>query len=255
MPKDNYLTIAAIAILAYLLADVAHHAFGHGAACILLGGHINSLSSIFVNCSLTGSVIDLAGPLANFILGVLGFALIPLMGRTSSSNRLFLTLVAAFNLFWLWLQLAANAATMTDDWAWPMKQLRINGIGQYAMVAAGIAGYLFTIRMVAKQLASFSIPVARVRIIVMVALISAGIIATVTAAFDPHATEAILRHALPQSLLSSIGLLFVPSRASRCSSSDDVANPVPFSLFWVITAALSALASVVLLGAGIAFKA
>ena len=58
-PKDNIVTIAAIGLLAYASADIGHHAFGHGAACLGLGGRILSLSSIFVNCSLRGAAIDL----------------------------------------------------------------------------------------------------------------------------------------------------------------------------------------------------
>jgi hypothetical protein len=55
--KDNTATIAAIGLLAYASADIAHHALGHGAACLGLGGRIISLSSIFVNCSLHGATI------------------------------------------------------------------------------------------------------------------------------------------------------------------------------------------------------
>jgi hypothetical protein len=68
--KDNVATIGAIGLVAYVAADGAHHALGHGTACLALGGRIRSLSSIFVDCSLTGSAIDLAGPFANLVVGL-----------------------------------------------------------------------------------------------------------------------------------------------------------------------------------------
>src|SRR5436309_2789518 len=84
---------------------VSHHALGHGGACFALGGRINSLSSIFVDCSLTGTAIDLAGPFANLALGLLALLAMRFARPTSASARLFLILVAAFNLFWFELQL------------------------------------------------------------------------------------------------------------------------------------------------------
>ena len=135
--KDNVATIGAIGLLAYVAADGAHHALGHGTACLALGGRIRSLSSIFVDCSLTGSAIDLAGPFANLVVG-LGAVLccavlccavlccavlcIRIVHRTSIAMRLFFILVAAFNLLWFGLQLVFSAATRTDDWAWARRR-------------------------------------------------------------------------------------------------------------------------------------
>ena len=39
-------TVAAIAIIAMVLATAAHEAIGHGAACLLAGGHITQLTSV-----------------------------------------------------------------------------------------------------------------------------------------------------------------------------------------------------------------
>src|SRR5580658_2205809 len=95
--KDNLATVGAIGLLAYVSADVAHHALGHGAACLALGGRIRSLSSVFVNCSVTGAVIDLAGPFANLVTGLAAALCIRVVHRTSTPTRLFFILVAAFN--------------------------------------------------------------------------------------------------------------------------------------------------------------
>ncbi len=250
MTQDNRLTIAAIAILAYLSADVAHHVLGHGAACLISGGHINLLTSVFVNCSLKGSAIDLAGPTANLILGSLAWMILFFMRRVPSSTRLFIILVVAFNLFWFWLQLIFSVITMTDDWAWPMRQFHIAEFGRYGMIAVGVLGYIFASRLVARQFTCFSTTSDRVKVIVGIAWISAGVIAAATAAFDQHPMVTLWRTALPQSLLLSIGLLFIPKKVAAISSTGEAAAPLPLSIYWIITAAVCAVASIVLLGPG-----
>lgn len=253
MTRDNYPTIAAIALLAYLSADVAHHVMGHAAACMALGGQIKSLSSVLVLCSATGSVIDLAGPFANFLTGIVAFVVLLAVRNASSTTRLFLVLVVAFNFFWFFLQLASSVTTSTDDWALFIKQFHIDNLIRNGMIAVGIAGYFLTIHIVARQMAPFASPPARARVIVVIAWITAGFIACSTAAFDPHATEVILRNALPQSMALSIGLLFVPLKAARASSVE-VAASVPFSLAWITLALLAGVASILLLGPGIALN-
>ena len=96
--RDDLLTVAALGLLAYLTADVAHHFLGHGGACWLAGGQILRLSSIVLTCSVTSPLIDLAGPIANFLVGVIALWM---AGATARGTlKLFATLSAAFNLFW-----------------------------------------------------------------------------------------------------------------------------------------------------------
>ena len=249
------MTTAAIGFLAYASADVAHHALGHGAACLGLGGHIISLSSIFVNCSLRGAAIDLAGPLANLVLGLAALLAARIAARASSATRLLFILVAAFNLLWFAVQLLFSAATRTDDWAWAMHQFRVAEPIRYGMIAIGALAYVVTVRAIAAQMAPFAHPGARATTIALTAWLTAGAIACVTAAFDHHAGAAILRHAAPQSFVLSIGLLFVPARAARSSStgsSGGAAAALAFSVPWAATAVLVGAASILWLGPGVA---
>lgn len=250
--KDSVVTIAAIGLLAYASADVTHHALGHGAACLVLGGQIVFLSSSYVHCSLRGATIDLAGPLANLVLGLGALLAARMTSSRSSATRLFLVLVAAFNLLWLTLQLVFSAATRTDDWAWAMHQLHVGAPIRIGMIVVGIVCYAATVRACAVQLAQFGHPRARLGRIVLTAWLTAGALATATAAFDPSAGAVLVRHVLEQSLGLSIGLLFVPVRASRLASPEGEAALVPFSWVWVAAAAMVGAASVALLGPGIA---
>src|SRR5215813_2999135 len=51
MAALDRLTIAAIAVIAYCLANVVHEAVGHGIACVLAGGHALRLDSMSLRCT------------------------------------------------------------------------------------------------------------------------------------------------------------------------------------------------------------
>jgi hypothetical protein len=249
--KDDIATLAAIGLVAYVCADIAHHALGHGVACLVLGGQIRSLSSIFVNCSLTGAAIDLAGPFANIVVG-LAALLASHLTRRAPATRLFLVLAAAFNLFWFGLQLSFSAATRTDDWAWAIKYFHVSEALRYSLVVVGALAYVFSVRVISVAMTRFAHPPGRAMTIVVTAWITAGAIACATAAFDHNPASAILRHAAPQSLLISVGLLFVPARAARLPFTEGSYAAFVMSVPWIVVAVVVGAVSIVYLGPGIA---
>jgi hypothetical protein len=250
--SDNGMTLAAIGLLAYASADIAHHVFGHGGACLALGGSVLSLSSVFVDCTLRGTAIDLAGPFMNLALGILALLVLRLAPRASAATRLFWILVAAFNLFWFAMQLVFSVVTRTDDWAWAMLDFHVGAPGRYTAIVLGIALYLLTARLVAAPLAAYAKPRTRATRIVLIALGSALLLAVTTAVFDHHTPHALLRSAIPQAILLPVGLLFVPERAAALAPPSHVAAPLGFSLSWLMGAGLVAVASIGLLGPGFA---
>jgi len=250
--SDDGLTTAAIGLLAYASADIAHHVFGHGGACLALGGRVVSLSSVFVDCTLRGTAIDLAGPFMNLALGVPALLVLRLAPRAAAATRLFWILVAAFNLFWFAMQLVFSVVTRTDDWAWAMLDLHVGAPGRYAAIVLGIAFYLLTARLLAAPLAAYAKPRARLTRIVLIALGSALLLAGATVVFDHHTPHALLRNAIPQAILLPVGLLFVPERAAALAPSGQAAAKLSFSASWLIAAGLIAAASICLLGPGFA---
>jgi hypothetical protein len=160
--------------------------------------------------------------------------------------------VAAFNLFWFGLQLVFSAATRTDDWAWPMQQFHAVGPVRYGMIALGICSYVLTVRVVGDLLVPFGQSVARVRTIAVTGWVAAGAIAILTAALDSHASNAILRDAVAQSLALPIGLLLAPARAARSLLPKGASNYLGVSIPWIVTAAIVGGLSVAFLGHGFA---
>ena len=250
--KDSIPTIAAIGLVAYVCTDIAHHALGHGAACLIEGGRINSLSSIFVNCSLTVTSIDLAGPVANLALGFIAALGAHIVERRFTATQLFCILLAAFNLLWFGMQFVFSAVTRTDDWASAMQELHVVEPIRYGMIAVGALVYVLTLRFIASVLAPFARPLSRARLIVGTAWLTAGAIACATAAFDHHPAAAILQRAAPQSFLLSIGILFVPRRSARLPTLGGAQATLDLSIPWIIAAVIFGAVSVVCLGPGIA---
>ncbi len=246
-PRDDLVTLVAIGLLAYATADIAHHVLGHGGACRALGGRIVSLSSVFVNCTVRGSAIDLAGPFANLAVGLAALALAHHLSAASTA-RLFFALAAAFNLFWFALLLLFSAATRTDDFAWPMAAFHVSEPVRYGLIAVGGLLYLLSVRAVAVPMAGYARPRARVWRIVVAAWLTAGVLACATALFDRHPAAAILHHAAPQSFIVSIGLLFLPQRAAQISTA--VSPVIGLSVPWVAAALIAAAVSIVFLGPG-----
>jgi len=247
---DNAITIASLGLLAYASADIAHHVLGHGGACLALGGSIVSLSSVFVNCSLHGATIDLAGPLANLALGLAALLVAGVARPTATPTRLFWVLVAAFNLMWFSGQLVFSVATGTDDWAWAMHRFSIGAPGRYGLIAVGALCYFVTYFFAAAGMVNLSHPRARARRIILIVWLTAGVTACATAALDHDAVRALLLQAMPQSFLLSIGLLWVPARAASRSTNTSPAAAVSFSVRWVIGAAIVGVASILVLGPG-----
>jgi hypothetical protein len=245
--RSDIATAASIGAVAYLSADIAHHAFGHGLACLALGGDIRSLSSVFVDCTLTGAVIDLSGPAANLIVGLSAAILVTICGRRWRSLALFLILAAAFNLYWLTLQLVFSVATNSDDWAWPLHVYGIGAPTRWVLAIAAAVGYHLVTRFAGTQLA---VPDrSDARRVVLSAWLAAGAVACLTAAFAKPAISVIVQHALPQALGLSIGLLFVPAMAARRMRGPGLI--VPRSWPWILAAIASTALTMLVLGPGL----
>lgn len=245
--RDDLATAASIGAVAYLSADVAHHALGHGLACVALGGNIRSLSSVFVDCTLTGAGIDLSGPAANCVVGAVAALLAMAYGQRSRLLALFLVLAAAFNLYWLTLQLVFSMATNSDDWAWPMHVYGAGTTIRWSLAAAGAIAYHLITRFVGRQLA---IPDRSDALrVVLAAWLAAGAVACLTAAFATSAISTVFRHALPQSMGLSVGLLFTPAISARQARSPGLA--IHRSWPWILAAIVSSALSVLILGRGV----
>jgi hypothetical protein len=252
--QDNLSTVVAIALVAYVTADITHHALGHGLMCWLRGGQIELLSSVFVRCSRPALAVDLAGPCANLILGLIAALALRITRRMPASTELFYILLAGFNLMWFSIQLIFSVLTDSDDWTWLLHVLNGAPEARYSLIGAGVFVYVMAVRDLRTRLARFARPPGRARVIVVAAWLSAGAIACATALFDPRGPAAVWTKAVPQSLVLSLGLLFLPARARRVVPPPEDCPAIGISRGWMAAAIVLSVLSIVFLGPGIGFK-
>src|SRR5881628_3042569 len=122
-PADSIdrITVVAIAVLAYTIANVVHEGLGHGGAALFLGARPTMFNAIFFNydestVSTTAQrLIAAAGSVADVIFGWIALALLP---RARSARwRYFLWLFAAVNLLAAFGYLLYSGIAGIGDWA------------------------------------------------------------------------------------------------------------------------------------------
>ncbi|HEY2894844.1 MAG TPA: hypothetical protein VGJ16_11540 [Pirellulales bacterium] len=214
--RDDLLTVTAIGLLGYLTADLAHHLLGHGTACLLEHGRILLLSSIVLRCSVQSVLIDLSGPIGNLVIGLLACAVA--LQRVRGIIKLLAALTAGFNLFWFAGQLIVSVASRSDDWAWAIADYHVSETVRILLIGIGVALYLGVVRMLAAVLEDFAVPRERLSRICRCAWLAATAVAALTALLDQNPWGALLKHALPQGVLSPLGLLLVANRAAQRQS-------------------------------------
>jgi hypothetical protein len=148
--RDDVPTICAIAVVAMVIATASHEVIGHGGACLLSGGQIRRLSSVYFTCTPPGRWIDAAGPLGNLACGAAAWLGLRLLPPTATAWRLFAWLAAAFSLYWFAGYLVYAMALGTGDYIFAL-ELGDAPLGRAAGAALGVALYLMTARLLARQ--------------------------------------------------------------------------------------------------------
>jgi hypothetical protein len=116
----DLVTVVAIAVLAYTIANVVHEGLGHGGAALLLGARPTMLNAIFFNydestVSRTAQrLISAGGSVANLLVGLPSLALAPRM--RSTRWRYFLWLFAAVNILTAFGYLLYSGIGGIGDW-------------------------------------------------------------------------------------------------------------------------------------------
>ena len=273
--RDDAPTLIALAVLAFIVADVAHEVIGHGAAFLALGGRsflmtttrwiargavADSAGRMFVGFEhgdLYSRIFSLGGPLGGLLFAGLAGLTLRGLPRAGVRLRLFLWLTLAFNLFWAIGYLIYSGALGIGDWAEAIRDLLPAMVWRLGLTAVGLLLYDLALRALARELGRF-VPVnepeerVRVRRLMWISWAAAGAIACAAALFDPHGAGEVYRSAAPASFLANAGLLLLPGLLRRYPSASEVAGePVARSLGWIVAALLAAALFVGFLGPGV----
>ena len=200
-------TLCAIAAVTFIIACVAHEAIGHGGLCLVIGGEIKLLTSVYFRCVPGRPVVDAAGPTMNLIVAILAAAMLATEKR-SDLSRTFLAFLIAFNGFWGAGYLIFSAFTNTGDWAFVLRDLSAQPIWLWRIIMAAVGIYLYnvTIRYIAPHL-PLGWPLFSAYLVV-------GAVACASTLFFTGAILPAMQEAAQESLLAPVALIYLAFRHS-----------------------------------------
>jgi hypothetical protein len=246
MMRDDAHTVGAVAIIAMCVATAAHEAVGHGGACLLLGGRITLLTSVYFHCDVKSVYVSPAGPLGNLVAGVAGWAAMQLLPTSFPRTKLFALLLTAFSFFWAFAYLVSSLVTGNGDYAIAFHDFLgdHDTLWRDAGIIVGVALYLLFSRWL--RSASARLFGARTTRLLQTAWLAATL-ATIAAAtlYAPDRIHA-MREAGLEIGVASIPLLIPRRHATGAGETP----PVACSWGWIAAAIMLFVAFSLTLGAG-----
>jgi hypothetical protein len=196
------LDLALMGAVAFVCACVAHEALGHGGVCWLTGGHVVLLTSVYFRCQPGLPIIDAAGPLTNLI--VAGFTALAVSRYAHTARaRVLGALILAFNAMWGAGYLVYSACTNDGDWAFVLRDLDARPLWLWRILFAGIGFWIYLKAM------GFIAPHLPSGALLLSAYIAAGAVALGSVMLNPGSLLPALLTAAEESLLASVGLLYL----------------------------------------------
>jgi hypothetical protein len=264
-PVDDLLTLAALGVIAFALADVSHEALGHGLATLIVGGKVDLLTTCFLNSSGHYSKwIPAAGGLMNLAVGLCSVAVLRCSSGWGARWRYFLVLVAAFNLFFAFGYPAYSGIARFGDWAAVISGCEPQWLWRTLLILVSVVGYYGSMRLLARPLAPFARPVAvpaeksldkvRFRRLTGIPYIAAMIVASLAGALNPKGWQTMLTAGLPAAA-AAFGLTQMDHFVDPVPDPglSKAVEPLQRNLFWILAAIAVLIFFVGVLGPGIRF--
>jgi hypothetical protein len=253
---DDWATVGAIGIAAYMIADVAHEAIGHGIACMAHGASISLLTSVYFRCSSRSPLVAVAGPSANLAVAWL-VSIAQRRSRTADARlRLLLLTSLAFNLFWGAGSMVYHSISNRDDWAIAVAGNEPLWLWRIGLVVLGCMLYYLGIRSVIRTLSVFvaadeARAPGRAQRLVLVPYAVAGAAACMAAALYVPGPLGAIREGALETYAASIGVLVPVLRGTVPASTQAPLPRIPRSGNWIAAVTGAFILFAVLLGHGI----
>ena len=260
--SDDRLTLVALGVVAFIVANVSHEVVGHGLATLAVGGKVDLVTTCYVDSSGHYSKwIPAAGGLTNLVVGLGSLAFLRLLPNLRSVLRYFLILVAAFNLFFAVGYPAYSGIAQFGDWAAVVSGLNPPWLWRAVLVVVAVAGYYASMRLLIGPMAPFSeiaedkaakpSAQARIRRITLTPYIASMVVACLAASLNPKGPMLILTSGLPAAA-AAFGLTQMDHFVGlRPHASQSAMEPLQRSVPWMIAAAIVLTFFVVVLGRGV----
>jgi hypothetical protein len=262
-PLPDLVTVVAIALVAYAASNVLHEAFGHGVACVALGGKPLVLSSVHFECdeqtmsALALRGVEAAGTVVNFIAGALGLIAFKATNpRQKPHMAYFLWLLTTLNLLMGAGYFLFSGVGNVGDWAAVARGTMPPTVWRPALAVFGGALYFLLARQSAHWLRSLvgndERMMVRGRRLTMPAYFAGGLLFCLSGLFNPVGPVLIAISAAAASLGGASGLLWL-TRFMRGSKQSAEPAALDRSVSWIVAGCVAALIFIAILGPGIHF--
>jgi len=254
------LTVAAIAVLAYAVANVAHEGVGHAGACLAVGGMPVALSAVHFEGMLEGLPSSArrwqaaGGTVVNFALGLLCLWALR-RGHGATPARYLLWLLATLNLlqaFGYWL---FSGVGRVGDWAVVVDGFEPAWAWRLGLAVLGLAGYwmtvLLSLRLLLPFLGGVEGRLRRALDLTVVPYVAGGLLYVAAGLLNPHGLRLVAISAAAASFGGASALAWMAQllRNTRAyPPSAEAPLSLPSSGAWRLAALLVAAVFVVVLG-------
>lgn len=262
-PRVDRLSLVAIAVVAYALANLVHEGLGHGVTCIALGGHLLAFSAVHAQCDVASGVasgaVMVAGTVANLLAGAVALLILRRWTSLAVSGRVFLWLFMTVSFlqgtgYWLFSGLAN-----VGDWAQLVADIEPRWPYRIALAVAGGAGYRAAIGLGLRTLNQFvgggPGRLARARTLAMVPYLAGGVLYLAAGALNPVSPRLVVVSAAAASLGGTSALAWMTRllvKPAYPPGSDD-GCVIDRSPGWLVAGCIAGAVFVGVLGPGLRF--
>jgi hypothetical protein len=260
--EDDFISVAAIGVLAFISADIAHEVVGHGIGLLIAGGRSGILTTtrLIYESQLPSPnrrIFDIGGPAGNLIWAGICFLAQRSIRRTAPGLRLFLWTSMSFSLFWEFGYLMKCGVTGHGDGMALIEGFTPAWLWRALLCIIGLVLYRGAMSLSSSELhfvLSAATPQWRSRLVrlLLTLCIAGGLIACAGPIFDPRGQIEMLNSGALSSFASWVGLFAVPFLFPLHADQKLVAvTPVRRSIPVIVLAAAASVLFVAILGQGI----
>ncbi len=261
--RVDILTIAAIAIVTYLISTITHEAVGHGLSAILLGVPVQRVTSVDLEANFVGialwkvRVISAAGCGANLLLAGLAFNTLRITAIKTPTIRFFLWLLTTNNLLIPGGYLMVLTFLGIGDWDMFVQGLPNDFLWRVGLTLLGVllslAGLFWGGRAIDPFLGREKwLRGKRALTLTLTAYLAGSTANTLAGAFNPTSPTLILISAAASSFGGTVWLLWINAFTRRVyTNTSEVALVPQRSWHWIVLGVLALLFYFFVLGPGI----
>lgn len=259
---NDRLTVYAIAVICYFVAMLTHEGLGHAGTTLLLGGHVEQITSATCRCDTSrltpwaARAVFAGGCVANVLTGFVALWIGTLVQEDRSIARYSTWLFGHLSLFVAAGYLMVFPFLPAGDWHDFIGGLSTPLVWKLGLTALGIVGYFATLTHAQRHFAAFLSADPRdrrkrARTLALMPYFIGGAIETLSSVVGGGGILTLIS-AMPATFGGTIGVPVAGMRAGSARSSDQsVALSVPRSPLIVVVGVCVALIHVFWFGPGL----